>query len=424
MTGDRRHSEVARLSRGVSAAPAWRTVERRSAGTTAPESRATRAFTLVELMVVITIMAIAVSLLMPAFGGLLRSINYSNAVNTVSATLGQARALAIRDRRYTAVAFLYDTETQICSLQVLQLQSLAAGSLSISAGGNDCNPREAFVYRPATGQVAVELPKGTAVYGLSFQVAPANRRIDSDTPSWYTGWTENERNTNGCELKVQDGRCLWLFPMNDARQFLSNNPPDKRFVGVDPWEVLAGRAPSGSGVSEPDAKDAVRAAQTFAIQFSPDGSVVTTPRSGETYVRNAYIEWPSAPVDRADASEKAYDWPDVFDPENDGSYAPSPPGKPLQKNLSPNPEVFIRSADQLAVVDMNQLAQGTAIQRPWYVRPKETLFPEPKWLDDMGYFEADREGAKHRLISEWIDENAEILSFDRYSGKVIRRESP
>lgn len=420
MTRDRRHpgidgrlapvssplapvsSQVAPVSRPVR----WASV---AASTTGLLPRAARtAFTLVELMVVITIMAIAVALLVPAFGGLMRSINYSNAINTVSATLGQARALAIRDRRHTAVAFLYDTQREICSLQVLELQSLSAGSLSISANA------PAFVYRPATGQVPVELPKGTAVYALSFQVADRNAIVDSRTPDWYAGWEE--------EAGDPDSRASWLFPMNDPRQFLPNNPPDRRFVGVDPWEIMAGRTPEGVSVSVPEAGEAVRAAQTFAIQFSPEGSVVTTPRAGETYIRDAYIEYASAPVDRSNPSEDPYDWPDRFDPDVPEPYLDRPP--PQEENRSPNPEVFIRSADQLAVVDMNQLAQGTTIVRPWYVRPRETLFPQPAWLDEAGYFEEDRQGARHRLVSDWIDANAEILSFDRYSGKVIRRESP
>lgn len=370
------------------------------------------AFTLIELMVVIAIMAIAVSLLVPAFGDLLRSINYSNAVNTVSATLGQARALAIRDQRNTAVAFLFDTERDVCSLQVLELQSLATGSISpyVSTGA------AAFAYRPATGQVPVELPKGTAVYGLSFQVGVRNTWIDQrrGIPDWYAGWKQNE-------LQPDETRALWLFPMNDPRQFLKNHPPDIKDYGVDPWEVLAGTAPSGWGVSTDQAAKAVCAAQSFAIQFSPDGSVVTIPRAGETFVQNAYIEYPGGPVDRSDPSGDPYDTPDVFDPDTDGSGSAN---KPKREDLSPNPEVFLRSADQLAVVDLNRLAHETGIARPWYARPKQTLFPQPKWLDDQGYFQADAANAEHRQISEWIDENAEILSFDRYSGKVFRRESP
>jgi prepilin-type N-terminal cleavage/methylation domain-containing protein len=389
-----------------------------------PESRAPhdpRAFTLVELLVVISIIAIGATLLVPSFTRLLRSVNYANAVNTVSASLGSARALAIRNQRHTAVAFMFDVEREVCSVQVLELQSAATGSL-VPDGS-----RPAFIYRPATGQAPIELPRGTAVYGLSFQVVtdpaapPVGNNASSSFADWYAGWREQ----TGAD------RPLWLFPMNDPRQFTENDPPAVRFSGVDPWPVIFGTA-SGSPIGKGDAIEAVRHAQTFVVQFGPDGSVVTTPRAGETFIEDAYIEWPSAPVDRSKPGEDAYDWPDVFDPEAPELWGgPSSPGAPNQgANRSPNPEVFIRSADQLAVVDMNQLARETSIPRPWFVRPSDTGFPTPKWLVDLEYFEDDLDTddidqmPKHRLISHWIDRNAEILSFDRYSGKVIRRESP
>ncbi len=406
-TGDG-HPGIGRVEGGARRAPARR------------RARGRRGFTLVELLVVITVIAIGASLLVPAFGELLRSVNYSNAVNTVSGALGSARALAIRDQRHTAVAFLFDVEREVASVQVLQLQGQAAGSLSTLPGASQGETRDAFIYRPATGQVPIDLPKGTAVFAVSFQTAPQNAEIDQSTSSWYAGWRE------------QTGalRPLWLFPMNDGAMFTEHAPPQVRFRGVDPWDVLRGTAPSGANVSPADARNAVRHAQTFVVQFAPDGSVVTTPRSGETFVPNAYVEYPNAPVDRSQPSEDPYDWPDIFDPENEGQFAPDPPGTPQQKDLSPNPEVFVRSADQLAVVDLNELARQTGIQRPWFVRPEGTGFPEPQWLRDLGYFEQDVDTPdvdqmpRHRLISRWIDRNGEILSFDRYSGKVIRRESP
>ena len=51
------------------------------------------AFTLVELLVVVTIIAIGALLLVPAFGRISASINYTGAVNSVTATLGAARTI-------------------------------------------------------------------------------------------------------------------------------------------------------------------------------------------------------------------------------------------------------------------------------------------------------------------------------------------
>lgn len=379
-------------------------------------------FTLAELLVVISIIAIGTSLLVPAFGGLLRSVNYSNAVNSVSATLGLARARAIERDSHTAVAFLYDVEREVCTLLVLDEYLGLEASLSEVGGATLGESRQAFSFRPSPGVAPVELPKGTAVYGLSLQVAPDDARIDSRTYGWYTGWKASE-GTNSEQP-------LWLFPMNDPRQYTRNNPPSARFVGVDPWEVMAGRAPSGSSVSVSEAQEAVRHAQSFMVQFGPDGSVVTRCGRGDASTLNAYIEWTSAPVHRGKPTANPYDWPDIFDPENLGEYAPDPQDRPGESDRVANPEVLLRSADQLAVVDTRALGSDTGIVRPWYVRPEEADTPQPQWLDDLEYFEADGDAAdeddlpKHRRVSLWIDRNAEILSFDRYSGKVIRRESP
>ncbi|MEO1203264.1 MAG: hypothetical protein AAFX10_11185, partial [Pseudomonadota bacterium] len=274
----------------------------------------------------------------------------------------------------------------------------------------------AFVYRPATNQTPVELPKGTAVYGLSFAVEPEQQRLDRDTFAWYSGTLEAAETT--------DERPLWLFPHNDPRMFMPNNPPTSRFVGVDPWRILADD-PDLVGFNEDDAELAVRHAQTFVIQFAPDGSVVTSLSGGGTQEADVYIELPDGPIARAIAADeeaRPYDDPFTFDPENitgrtvRAEFRPSGP-----EDIVPNPEVRARSAVQVAVVDIQRMGEDLGVQRPWFARPATSDAPQPEWIDDLGYYENDGTNALHRRISRWIDDNAEIISFSRYTGNAIRR---
>lgn len=401
------------------------------------------AFTLVEMLIVVSIIAIGATLMVPAFADVIRSINYSGAINRVTAALGNARAEAIRTGRHTGVVFLFDIETETASLQIVEL--LQPGALTEFGTAPLTNTIGAAM-RPVSGQVPIELPKGTAVVGLplTLYVDPASDDsvVDSTgaftTWTWYAGQAENPTDDDPSERLS-----LWLWPQNDPRLYTVNNPPTARTFGVDPWEVLAGRAPGGVTVSFRDAERAVRHAQSFAILFSPSGSVVSEIESGATIVKNAWVEYPDQPIPRSKPTGNAYDWRDRFDPQNLGNGlggsserdADLPNSRP---DIRPNPEVYLRSVEQIAVVDVATMSQALGIARPWLVRPENSRSPIPQWVRDLrgrgqtgtqkSYITADTDSPTdaplHRLVSRWIDENAEILSFSRYTGDIIRRAAP
>jgi len=399
-----------------------------------------RAFTLVELLIVVSIIAIGVTLMVPAFGEVLRSINYSGAINQVTAALGNARAQAIRTGRHAGVVFRFDIEKESCSLQVVEL--LQPGALT-EFGTAPLDETIGVALRASSGEVPVTLPKGTAVVGLSFKVADMDDVVDtagaSDTASWYAGQSQNPED--------DDPRThvpLWLFPQNDPRLYTNNNPPTTRFWGVDPWEVLAGRAPNGANVSTKEAEAAVRHSQSFMVLFSPSGSVVSEIEAGATIMKNAWLEFAEGPIPRGMPTGKAYDWRDRFDPQNLGpnlgGFSESDADVPASRSeVSPNPEIFLRAADQLAVIDLGLLTRDTGIARPWLVRPEESdRKPIPSWViaqtgrsksgAQISYIQPDSDSTTnpplHRIVSRWIDDNAEILSFSRYTGDIIRRAAP
>ncbi len=345
-----------------------------------------RAFTLVELLVVIVIITIGTVLLLPAVSRTIESNNYAAAVNLVTATLGQARAEAIRTGSSTGVVFLFDIETQRSTLRIVELEGQQAGVLT-SLPASDFAEIYAQVFRPVTGEPEIELPKGTVVAGLSFLVAPElgqGSRVDSQTAHWYAG----ERYTN----VNNDVAIPWLLPRNDPRQFVSGIDDPVSLSLVDFW--------SGDGTTM-----AARHATSFMVRFDGSGQIVAL-SSGGVASPNAYLEFPDRPL--REGFDDPADDPYLFDPE----IGLSPPAS----TIDPNPEVMLRAAQQLAIVDVNRLARDTGIRTPWLVRSGGSLAPAAG-----NVVRNDEEAGK---ISGWIDANADVIGFNRYTGNVIRRESP
>lgn len=405
--------------------------------------RAHRAFTLIEMLVVASIIIIATTLLLPALGRIIDSANFAAAVNSVTATLGNARALAIQNGRATGVAFMFDAKRQVYSLQVLELDSLNGGSLTSDVAGvrehTYCLP-----VRPAANTVPIELPQGTAVYGLpAAPIRPelpngdANPAwtigIDRTTAHWFAGdvleldATEVVGPTSIGE-EIQE--VPWIFPRNDPRLFTAgesdaNIRPDDR-IGGDPWAVItgAGTVPS---LTLSDARQSVRHANSFCIIFTPDGTTTVSAGAGGQENYDFYIEWPNAPVRRSDTSAEPqpYDDPFIFDPETIEDWRTGAV-VPIDER-TPNPEVILRAVSQIAIVDVKRLTEDTAIRRPWLVRPGTRpgvrQAPKPNYLGvdrgDQTYFDDD----KVRRVSSWIDTNAEIVGFNRYTGNAVRRKS-
>ena len=359
------------------------------------------AFTLTELLVVIIIIIIGATLMLPAATRILESNSYAAGINLVSTTLANARAHAIRTGVPTGVVFFFDTQTQVCSMQVVEARSQQGGALTQFVTDD---PRHVYaqVFRPAIGTAPVELPVGIAVVGLSFSTSPATgggSRIDQDTAHWYAG--EVYRDNNGNDI------IPWIFPRNDPLHYVRNTVRRDQI-----WEL--------EGINAGDARSAVRHSNTFMIAFSATGAVVTTSIGGGMSTPNAYLEFPEAPIDRRedfdpDNPPAAVDALDRFDPEAG-----------LGQNFEPNPEVVLRSAHQLAIVELNRMTRETGIQRPWFVRPERpSALPTPGPggpNDDNWYARASNRDTSR--ISLWIDFNSEIIGFNRYTGEVLRKASP
>jgi type II secretory pathway pseudopilin PulG len=371
-----------------------------------------RAFSLVELLVAMAVIIIVVAIIGPAIARIIESNNYTSAVNSVTGTLGNARALAMRTGRATAVIFLYDAETERTTLQVLQeAPGATSASLTDASGGNVATyggSTQAAAFSPALGVPPVALPGGIGVFGLRPEgYSPQDILIDRITSGWYAG--ESEFTDPDSNRRITP----WIFPRNDPSVFLSTVDADG-----DPWRNAQDRI----DISE----DAVRAAQSFGVLFTDFGSIgAWFEIGGGKQIQDAVLELPGQPRLLEDGRDepRAYDDPRLFDPEAE----PSDP-----ERGEPNPEVRFRTVSQLAVVNLRTLNEtfGTSTPLLARLRPSTALVAPPaaatiqvQVVDDDDFLipppERDRLVGR---ISAWIDANAEIISFNRYSGAVIRRE--
>jgi prepilin-type N-terminal cleavage/methylation domain-containing protein len=392
---------------------------------TSPATNAApRGFTLIELLIAVSIIVLASVLLLPGFTKLLESTNYSSAINLTTSALGQARSLAIRNNRYAGVMFSFDYATETCTIQVIELLSAGGtgyltSSVAFQTDGAYCQP-----FRPAAGQAPIELPRGFCIYGLSYAVTRTRNPDGTTIPSgssrspvldngtngsgptyqWYAGEIAEEgvAQTTAGAGEAQ----LWLPPRTDPSLYM----PD----GTNPWAK-----PRASWAA--NERTAVRHAQSFAIFFDPAGSVVSATSQGGTALQNAYLEFGDAPYDLsppAPGPRVILDRANTFDPEYASNNATNP---------TPNPEVRLRSATSLAIVDLARLGRDIQLPKPWLARTGTASSTTPPRRTDLegitanGVTNAYFSNVMIKRISAWIDRNAEVLTFNRVTGNVNRR---
>lgn len=418
-----------------------------------------RGFTIVELLVSIAIIVVIAALTLPAITQIVRSNNFATAVNNVTGTLGTARSIAIRRQTHAGVVFLWDAQREVMTLRIVELGSRQLGQLT----ADDFDPARtsAAVFWPATGIAPIELPRGTGVYGLakghSLPVFDPNinnpndpdilGKIDNTTAHWYAGW--RYRPTPGAP--DEDRLTPWIFPMNDARMKLVQDPAEigAGRIGADPFGASA---IDEVGALDDDATGrALRHSQSFMVVFSPDGALTTGIRVGGKSVRWAFLEFPDEPR-VIGANPERFGTPLLFDPEISvtpgqlpGAYSAT---EQAQARRTPNPEVLLAPVATIAVVDLRQMSEARnpaepsggqfpndgrelVDPRPWMIMPTDAADWRlnaqsgsnwPSWVTNgpggRSYLDDDRYAAKCR----WIDRNGEIISFNRYTGQVLRSE--
>lgn len=385
-------------------------------------------FTLVEMLVVITIIAVALAVVLPAFAKIIQSNNYTAARNAVTAALTRASQAGVDG----GVVFLYDpprdgrAERGRFVLQAVELDN-PDGSLVTreNSQGYTGQRVRAAAYRPSASITPVELPTSTGVFGLSFvhddPARLASVQGQTGLPPWarwYFGYSKFEV-AGGARRMTENS---WLFPRSNVQYFVNT---------FDPASAVNNPASTFAASTAND--NPWMFGETFFVRFDADGKMLGS-AGGVNLPRDAYLEFPDLPYNPGF---------DVGDARRVTSLPPNPSrsldGRPIavesRAEFDPNryyfetgrpavlnPEVKLRAVDQIAVVDLAALAAGTGLREPWYVRPADPALPsapdKSRWVSQDDPSETVN---LLRRISRWVDENGEIIGFGRYTGQAVKR---
>ena len=158
---------------------------------------ARRAFTLLELLVVMGILLVLATLTVVSVGKVTRDAKLANATNTVVAALGTARAIAIRDNAYVMVTFRVAPDRRAKAVprtpQVIQVVTarwtgeVVTPDTPVPAGVEMPSTRDVYGQRfvPVPGVPSRDLPTGVYIAGPGFFRVSSNSTGLSDK-YWFT----------------------------------------------------------------------------------------------------------------------------------------------------------------------------------------------------------------------------------------------
>jgi prepilin-type N-terminal cleavage/methylation domain-containing protein len=162
------------------------------------KGRAGRGFTLVELLVVISLFVLILAIGVPAFAALLRSTERASAESSLSIGVRAARDIAQRGEG-TDGALVFTFENGVARLIpcvfVTQVQDIAADGFTLVN-------RDVFVPHPL--YKAAQMPRGWAVRGYA---APGT--IDNE---WYSEDAAYGLDVNSGPVAAERQRGNWVFP--------------------------------------------------------------------------------------------------------------------------------------------------------------------------------------------------------------------
>lgn len=372
-----------------------------------------RAFTVVELLVVLVIIMIVLTVATPAFQSMVYSAARSEAANTVNAAALAARELALRSPSGddAAVVFVHDRDGAFRVIPAVRVGSIlepvyGAGGLSgggeVPLGGRPRVKRDVFA--PVPEMAGFQMPAFWSVRGY----APANSMIEyvagerprEDFAVWYNsdlyGGTEVSDTTSNPK---REGN--WVFPETafyDVDRQASPTGPNSR-TGRQSFMI---RFDSATG--------AVSADRSPALFIDPRPS--TADRLGQARPR-ADERWL-----RPDRAEHLGDWARAIinSPPFAANGRPLPP--PYHEGhdtvrlsyigTSSNDTILVKPVTRLAVYDERAMARDLGARG--LNRATQSLYalPDPGQgapdiRIDASLFRSGVPGDLRRLINRWID---------------------
>lgn len=172
-----------------------------------------RAFTITELLVVISLFAILLAVAVPSFSAMIQSSEEALADGQLRTGLSAGREAAIRsDTGDGAAVFFYEPNGRtriVPCVQVATITDVRDGRSPTSTNPDDFITREVFV--PLAASKPIELPRGWMVRGLvSAGRLQSAVTSPTETTDLTTGWYEP--NAGKREFESPATRPNWVFP--------------------------------------------------------------------------------------------------------------------------------------------------------------------------------------------------------------------
>lgn len=326
------------------------------------------AFTVLELVVVIGVIIALVAATLPAFRAISDSNRVASSRNSLAATLGTARTLAMQRGRDVAVMFTFDTRSQVTTLQIIE----QIGITDDAGNGMDA----AAIFVPVEGQGVTELPRGAGVFGYGFAASRGNSN-PANPWNWYTD--------AGLLYGGSSEFDPWILPRTDARLFA----PDGDLTRLTNGQCLD--------------------LETFVVRYGPDGTIVTSTEELENYAGGG-----------DDGFVDLDEFGDDSDP--DGLYRQWTPH--FRVNDSGDRVVVgeyqLRSVPFVVIVDLFKLGDELGIARPWLVVGPDSPYAATQYQEIGDRANANENSKDDQVeIDEWLDKNASTQAFNRYTGLLL-----
>jgi prepilin-type N-terminal cleavage/methylation domain-containing protein len=203
-----------------------------------------RAFTLTELLVVISVIVLLIAIALPAFSNLVRNSEQSLADNQLKIAVGLGRDAAIRSAEGDGAAvFLFEPGGRIVVVPCVQVGRPLLDEVMSGPSPAGIPPRERDVFVPVPEVEPLVIPKGWSVraYAPPGAISPTG----AQATGWYENFTTRSARTNN-----------WVFPETGFTR-----PADDAdaSVGVKGWQrqSFMVRFKAGSGELDTSGREAL-----------------------------------------------------------------------------------------------------------------------------------------------------------------------
>lgn len=224
-------------------------------------------FTLIEMLVVVGIIAIMVSLVMPAGSSMIQSHRKSSAKNLIKTSLAQAQAYAAKERKYAGIRFQLDASGRQY-LILVEAKRIVISNGSVIPGAWDFYDLM-DLYVPVDNVQPTAMPTGTVVLNAS------ELDFDIDANTEVEDW-ELEDATTFCVIFSPSGQLVKkpaqcgprVDPTVTQLEYLVYaNLDDTIFVGTEIMPPREGLPLSGDLICLNNSPRSVKYSQTGLLLF-------------------------------------------------------------------------------------------------------------------------------------------------------------